>query len=487
MPLLTKSKYIIGLSCPRYLWMMFHDLDKIPENDAATQYKIDQGKAIGTLAKELYPDGIDLPDDPKEFTRNILKTKEMLPGRKTLFEAGFLVDNLFARADILLPVGTDEWDVVEVKSSTEVKEEHIHDVSFQKYVYSKAGLRIRNCFVMHINKTYVRNGHIEATQLLIAEDVTQQVNETGVGIEERISAMLAIINNPQPPKVHIGNGCQKGFECKSEDCWNFLPEGHVFELYYGGKKSLELFQAEVIKIQDIPAEFKLTDKQHIQKKCALSGSPHINSAGISTFLNDLTYPIHYLDFETFNAAIPFYSGTKPYQQVPFQFSVHIDDGKTVEHLYYLHDDAHDPREKFIERLKKSIKPSGTIIVFNQSFEIARLRELAVAFPAHAGWVEEIVVRIVDLIIPFRNFDYYNPAQQGSCSIKEVLPALTGKNYKNLDINNGGDASVSYCEMVFGALSVEQKAKIRQDLLAYCGLDTEGMVWIVKELENLSNV
>ncbi|MBI2572830.1 DUF2779 domain-containing protein [Candidatus Woesearchaeota archaeon] len=484
MPLLTKSKYIVGLSCPRYLWMMFHDLDKIPENDAATQYIIDQGKAIGKLAKKLYPNGIDLPDDPKDFSLNLQKTKVALASRQVLFEAGILVDEIFARADILIPVGVDEWDIVEVKGSTEVKEDHLHDLSFQKYVYTQFGLKIRNCSVLHINKEYVLDGELDVSQLLKQTDVTAQVEELVASLPDLIFEMMAIINSTSPPQVHIGNGCHNGLDCKSEDCWKFLPESHVFELYYGGKKSLELFQAEVVRIQDIPSEFKLTDKQLIQKKCAVSGVPYVNSTGLGKFLGGLVYPLHYLDFETFQTAVPLYQGTKPYQQIPFQFSVHIDDGNAIEHLYYLHDSADDPREKFLSALKEAILPTGTIIVFNQSFEIARLRELAAAFPAYFAWVEEIVVRIVDLIVPFRSFDYYNPTQKGSCSIKEVLPALTGKGYKNLEINNGGLASVSYCEMAFGSLSVEEKAKVRKDLLDYCGLDTEGMVWIVKKLEKL---
>ncbi len=484
MPLLTKSKYIVGLSCPRYLWMMFHELDKIPENDAATQYIIDQGKEIGKLAKKLYPGGIDLPDESTDFSLNLQKTKECLLLRQVLFEAGIMIGELFARADILVPVGVDEWDVIEVKGSTEVKEDHLHDLSFQKYVYTQFGLKIRNCAVLHINKEYILNGELDVSQLLKQTDVTTQVNELVASLPDLIFEMMEIVNSSSPPQVHIGNGCHNGLECKSEDCWNFLPESHVFELYYGGKKSLELFQAEVVRIQDIPSPFKLTDKQLIQKKCAVSGTVHVNSVGLGKFLGELKYPVHYLDFETFQTAVPMYSGTKPYQQIPFQFSVHIDDAMTLKHSYFLHDSADDPREKFLLALKDAILPTGTIIVFNQSFEIARLRELATAFPAYAGWVEEIVVRIVDLIVPFKNFDYYNPTQRGSCSIKAVLPALTGKGYKNLDINNGGLASVSYCKMAFGNLGFDEKARIRRDLLAYCGLDTEGMVWIVKELEKL---
>jgi hypothetical protein len=199
---------------------------------------------------------------------------------------------------------------------------------------------------------------------------------------------------------------------------------------------------------------------------------------LNKFLDTLQEPVHYLDFETFMTAVPLYEGTKTYQQIPFQFSLHVGD----KHFEFLHDSIEDPREKFLFELKKAIGSSGSIVVFNQSFEINRLKELASAFPSYQECVDLVIARIVDLIVPFRAFDYYNPAQKGSCSIKEVLPAVVGKSYKDLNINNGGLASVSYFEMVFD--SVENKEQIRKDLLEYCGLDTEAMVWIVDNLRDL---
>lgn len=482
MPLLTKSKYIIGLSCPKYLWMMFHDLDKIPELDLATEYIIQQGNIIGQLAKKLFPKGIDLPEEGKDFKLNIQKTQELLKTRKIIFEAGIVAGELYARADILVPVGKNEWDIIEVKGSTKVKDEHIHDVSFQKHVYQLAGLKIRKCFLLHINNEFVKKGEINPKKLLTQEEITSEVEEAIVGIQERIDDMMEIVNNKEAPDASIGNGCNNGFECVSEDCWNFLPESHVFELYRGGKKSLELLEAEIFSIKDIPNDFKLNGKQEIQRKCANSGKVHINKEGIKKFLKGLNYPLYYLDFETFQTAVPLYDGTKPYQQIPFQFSLHVDDGKQIKHFEYLHDSQCDPREKFLQEMKKVLGTEGSIIVFNQYFEISRLKELAIAFPEYKNWVESIIKRIVDLLIPFRNFDYYNPEQKGSCSIKAVLPAVTGKSYKELNINNGGLASVSYFESVFN--EVENKDKIRKDLLEYCKLDTEGMIWIIDELKKV---
>jgi hypothetical protein len=475
MALLTKSKYMIGLQCPKYLWMMYHDLDKIPEFDVATEFIIEQGNKIGQLAKKMFPEGVDLPED--DFKGNIKQTKEFIAQKKIIFEAGIIAGQLYARADVLVPVG-DEWDIIEVKGSTKVKPEHIHDVSFQKYVYEKSGLKIRKCFLLHVNNKFVKKGKIKPNKLLTQQEITSEVEEAIIGIQERIDGMMEVVNSKQSPDVTIGNGCNNGLDCISEDCYSFLPESHVFELYRGGKKSLELLEAEIFCIKDIPEGFKLNDKQQIQRKCANSEEVHINKEGIKSFLSGLKEPLYFMDFETFNLGVPLYDGTKPYQQVPFQFSVHVRD----KHFEYLHDSESDPREKFLLELKKALGDNGSILVYYQSFEIGRLKELAEEFPEYKEWVESVIARIVDLIVPFQNFDYYNPAQKGSCSIKEVLPAVIGRNpYKELDINNGGLASVSYFEMIFGDVD---KKKVRSDLLKYCKLDTEAMVLIVNELNQL---
>ena len=484
MALLTKSKYLIGLSCPRYLWIMFNDPDKIAEKDLATKHNIHQGNIIGQLAKKLYPDGVDLPEGSDTFKINLEKTQEALKARKVVFEAGIISGDLYARVDILIPVGSDEWDIIEVKASSRVKPEHLDDVSFQKHVCHTAGIKIRNCFLLHVNGDYVKNGKINPKELLTQEDITEEVKKVIEGIQDRIQTMLDVIKLPEAPNVSIRDGCNNGPKCPSEDCWNFLPESNVFELYYGGKKSSKLLESEIAAIKDIPADFKLNPKQKIQRECANTGETHLNKEGIKKFLKSLQNPLHYLDFETFQTAVPLYDGTKPYQQIPFQFSVHVDNGENMKHFEFLHDTKEDPRENFLAELKKSLGTEGSVIVFNRSFEVTRLKELALAFPEYKEWVDNVINRIVDLLIPFRNFDYYNNSQKGSCSIKNVLPAITRKNYKELNINNGGLASASYFQSVFNP--VPDKDKIRKDLLEYCKMDTEGMVWIVQELEKLSD-
>ena len=399
-----------------------------------------------------------------------------------MFEPSFVVDNLYARADILVPV-KDKWDIIEVKSSTSVKPEHIHDVSFQKYVYEKAGLKIRNCYLMHLNNEYVRKGDIDVKKLFVKEDITADVEGVSEGIIERISEMFDIINDVNCPDIPIHEGCFKPYNCPvEEECWGFLPENSVFELYRGGKKCFELLDNGIHHLKDIPSSCKLNDKQKIQCSCGKTGKIHIDRKEIKKFLDKLKYPLYFMDFETYNTAVPLYDGLKPYSQICFQFSLHVQNDK-IEHYEFLASNG-DPRKEFIASLKEVLGSEGSIIVYNESFEKKRLEELGELFPEYSDWVKSVNKRIVDLIVPFRNFGYYNLKQKGKCGLKQVLPAITSKGYDELLINQGGDASQQYFYAVHGGASEAEIKKIRKALLEYCKLDTEGMVWIVDELRGI---
>lgn len=481
--LLSKSKYMIGLQCPKYLWTVFHEPENMPEVSKSMQHRFDQGHLVGQLAKSLFKDGIDIPTE--DFKENLKSSKELLIKRKPLFEPAFSVNNLYSRADILNPVGGLEWDIIEVKSSTEVKDEHIKDISFQKYTYEECGIKIRKCFLMCINNEYVKDGEIDPKKLFKIEDVTKEVNEEMDGIKERIEDMFSIIDSKNCPSVKIGKICRSPYECQLIDkCWSFLPDDNVFTLYRGGEKSEELLDNGVYSIKDIPDDFKLNDKQELQRECLKTGKPHIHKEAIKHFLSGLKEPLYYLDFETFQTAIPLYDKTGPYQQIPFQFSLHIEEKGKVSHKYFLATGKKDPREEFLVALKEVIGEAGTVVVYNQTFEISRLKELAEVYPLHKKWIDNVLSRIVDLLVPFRNFSYYHPSQNGSASIKKVMPVLTGRGYNELEINNGGDASLAFLDITFEKVSLSEQKKIRDNLEKYCGRDTEGMQWIVEELRKI---
>jgi hypothetical protein len=482
--LLSKSKYLNGLQCLKYLWLTFHDKGKVPPPDAATQHAFDEGHHIGELAKQLFPEGIDLANE--DFMGNIRKTRDALTANRPLFEAGFYVDGYFSRLDILKPVGDGSWDIYEVKGSTSVKDINIHDVSFQRHCARKAGLDIRKCFLVHINNRYVKNGEINVHQLFNVVDITEQVLAVADDVEDRSREMWATIDLPECPDIGIGPHCSDPYDCPVTWCRESLPEHNIFNLHRGGKKCFDMFNQGIFFVKDIPDSIKLSASQQIQKTCEINGEPFIDKETLHDFLDSLQYPLYYLDFETFSPAVPIYDGTRPYQRVPFQFSLHIVSrpGAKPQHYGFLADENSDPRPAFLSELKQRLGDSGNIIVYNQSFEKGVLQEQGEAFPDYSSWVEATCQRVVDLYRPFQKFSYYHPLQQGSTSVKKVLPALTGKGYNNLDIAKGDVASLAYFNLVNGIYDFEAKQKIRQDLETYCSLDTEGMIWIMDRLREL---
>ena len=486
--LLSKSKYLVGLQCLKALWIQVNAKDEIPPINESQQFIFDQGNAVGNIAKKLFPKGIEV--DSSDFTNSINETKKLVEQRKTIFEAAFMKNKLYARADILEPVGKNEWGIIEVKSSTSVKEINLHDLSFQKFVYESCGLKIRKTFLLFINSKYERNGELELNELFSREDVTEKVNKISKGIELRIQEMFDVLFTKKRPEVCIGKNCKTPYECSLKNkCWNFLPQNNVFDLYRGGKKSFELFEQGVYSIKDIPSLFTLNEKQKIQFECEKNKCFHINKEKIKSFLKTLSYPLYFLDFETYSTAIPIHNKSKPYQQIPFQFSLHIqrEENLELEHYSFLSKGKTDSRGEFLKKLKELLGEKGSVVVYNESFEKSRLKELAIFFPKEKDWVEQVNSRVIDLLIPFRNFDYYNPSQCGSASIKKVLPATTDKSYSGMKISNGGMASTQFLYITTffpnkNPPSESQIKKIRENLEKYCALDTLAEYFILEKLK-----
>lgn len=480
--LLTKSNYLLGLQCPKLLWVAKNDKQRIPEPDKITLKKFSEGHVVGELATTVFPKGQNIPDE--NFRENLENTKKLICKRIPLFEPAFMVDNLYSRADILVPVGENEWDIVEVKSATKVKDVNLHDVSFQKYVYEKAGLKIRKCFLMHINNQYCLDGQIEPSELFVQTEITEDVEEFSKGIELRVEQMTKIINSIEEPQCKINISCNNPYECpiKSE-CWEDIPEDSVFSFYRMLKrKCFELYDSGIVRLNDVSEAVKLNDKQKIQRRLAFEGGVHIDKVQVENFLDGLKYPIYYLDFETINPVLPKFNGMKPYQRIPFQFSLHIQEkkGGKLKHFSFLANGTSDPRPKFMQALKDNLGEEGNILVYNQSFEKGVMNESAIVFPEFMPWYEKnILPRIKDLWDVFRNFYYYDSKQGGSASIKAVLPVMSDLSYKNLEISKGDLASLEYERVTYDSMvSEEERMRVREALERYCELDTKAEVEIV---------
>ena len=486
---LSKSTFLMGRQCSKLLWFRYNAKDQIPAPDEGQQAVFDQGHEVGELAKQLFPGGIEIDTAPGDFDGAIRRTQEALKQRRPIYEATFSHGGGYARADILVPVAGNAWDLVEVKSTTSLKEEvHLPDIAFQTFVLTGAGIKLRKCFLAHINNEFVRHGPIDPQKFFTLAEVTQPVSAMSRDIADQIDAMQRVIGAKSHPDIKIGPQCDSPYTCALHDrCWSFLPEASVFTLYRGGQKAFSLLERGIQKIADIPAEVELTDNQSIQRAAAIAGQPYIDRPALAAFLGQLEYPISYLDFETIGTAIPLFDGVKPYQQVPFQYSLHVirSADTKVEHRSFLAAGTADPRPEFMRQLVKELPATGSVVTYNASFESSRLKECCELLPEFKPWLSKVTPRVVDLLLPFRGFRYHHPDQNGSNSMKAVLPALTGGGYDKLTIQEGGTASREFLRVTFGDVPVAERRRVRKDLEAYCALDTLGMVQIVDKLKELT--
>jgi Domain of unknown function(DUF2779) len=481
---LSKSKYLQGLQCPKLLWYEYNSKKSFPPVDAATQAIFDEGRRVGEYAQKLFPDGIRLERD-YDPRRQSQKSLEALKLRKPLFEAGFVFDRAYALADILVPAEDDAWDLIEVKSSTQVKPEHYADAAFQKYTYEGAGLKIRRCFIMYLDNTYVKQGPIEPQKLFASANITEEAAVKQKEIGQEMEAMLRAIASPTAPDIKVGPHCGNPRDCPLEDiCWSFLPDrDDVFVLYRGGKLRYELMERGIFNLADIPAE-ELNDKQLAQVRSHRTGEPHLDRAALQTFFDRLVYPLYFLDFETIGPAIPVYDNSRPYQEIPFQYSLDVVERPGAEpvHYEYLAPGGADPRPEVLRLLYEQLGETGSIIAYSANFEIKVIKNAAEVYRDYLAWSDLVQKRFADLLEPFKNFDYYHPAQAGSASLKRVLPALTGASYSGLEINNGQAAAAEYYRVTFNNVEEKDRQTVRANLLKYCGLDTRGMIEVLKQLD-----
>lgn len=487
-PFLSKTKYMDGLKCHKLVWYEYNRKEKLPAIDAATRFIMDQGKIVGELAQTLFPGGIRVSReyDPAKQSAKSLEAAKL---RKPLFEAGFVHGQAYALADILNPVDKNSWDLIEVKSSSSVKDEHYGDVAFQKYTYEGAGLKIRKCYLMYINNQYVRKGKIDPEKLFATEDVTRQCDELIPEIEEDMADILEIIGKKVVPHIIVGPHCDKPYPCPIEDiCWSFLPvKDDIFCLYSGTKKAYELLERGIMRITDIKEDVSLSHRQNIQIVSHRTGEPHIDKKAIKEFLKEMKYPLYFLDFETINPAIPAYENSRPFEAIPFQYSLFIvkDEGANPERHAYLAPGDKDPRSEILKQLKTLLGSSGSIIAYNAIFEKTTLRHASEAYPEYQDWVAGLEERVVDLLVPFRGFFYYHPGQKGSASLKNVLPVMTNASYDGMEIAEGGMASMEYSRITFGKnIDETERKRVRTALEKYCDLDTKGMIDILRELKTL---
>ena len=482
---LSKSQFTRGLQCHKSLWLLKNKPELKAEPDASLQARFNAGTEVGILAQKLFPGGTAL-EYSSGISKNIGLTQEFIAaGTTTIYEATFRHDNVLAMVDILHK-GPEGWELYEVKSSTETKEIFINDTAIQYYVVAGSGTSISKVFLVHLNNRYTRMGDLDLGKLFTIDDVTDLTLNRQADIPRLLADMRQTLAGGEPG-IDIGPYCNEPYECDFRQyCWQHIPEYSIFDIAnLRNNRKFALYYGGILHMEDIPPDFSMSDKMQLQVKAELTGKAFINSHKIEEFLATVSEPVGFLDFETFMEPVPSFDCQRPYQQIPFQYSLHIQANGRLSNHEFLGQPERDPRRPLIEKLLADLKPCRTILVYNQAFEVSRLQEIARDFPEFAGDIESLLARITDLMIPFRNRDFYVKEMCGSHSIKYVLPALVPDlGYDNLAIADGEMAMLAF-DGLAKIDDAEEKEKIRQDLLAYCRLDTLAMVRIWQKLVSLT--
>ena len=484
---LSKSTFIRGLQCEKSLYLYKHYYKLKDPTPSSLKAVFDQGINIGLLAQELFPYGADAsPENHFKMVESVGKTQDFIfQGESIIYEATFQYNNVLAALDILVK-DEEGWKAYEVKSSTKVSETYIKDAAIQYYTIVSSGVDLKDIFIVYINNQYTKDGDIDIEQLFAIESVYDQVLEFLPRIPNEVRRFKNVIESPEVPNVDIGNHCSDPYDCDFKGtCWKHIPDYSVFNISRLNKdKKFHLYNQGVITLDQIDlGQTDLNPNQVLQVQSEINGTSHIDIDEIRNFTNGLNYPLYFLDFETIGPAVPKYDGSRPYQQLVFQYSLHIQESSTskLEHREYLADPSQDPRIGFIEQLIQDCGNSGDILVYNISFERGKLNDLIEVFPEYSNELRGIVNRLKDLMIPFQQKWYYTPEMRGSYSIKSVLPALVPElSYNDLEIKEGGTASNTFLSMVIGTFEGDVE-ETRRQLLEYCELDTYAMVKILEKL------
>lgn len=488
---LSKSLYIRGLQCKKSLWLKKKKPEVLQAPDENAQAVFDTGTSVGELACELFGGGERIKYTG-DFNAQMAKTKELIEhGVKVIYEATFCFDGILVMVDILC-ICENSLTINEAKSSTSVKDVYIDDASIQYYVISSLGYKVSGVNIIHIDSSYVRGEKLELEKLFHAEDVTEQIIQKQAEIPQILNKFEEILSKNVEPEVDIGPHCSNPYNC---DAWGYcwceqrgIPEYSVFNISrLRSDKKFDLYKNGVVKFEDIKDLSIFNASQQIQIRSELSKEQIIDKEAIKEFLETLSYPLYHLDFETFQQAVPEFVGLSPYEQIPFQFSIHKEDGKgNLEHFEFLAEAGADPRYELARNLIKFIPQDACVLAYNMSFEKGVIRRLAEIYPQISNELMAIHDNIKDLMAPFASKSYYHPKMQGSYSIKYVLPALVPEfesAYKDLNlIHHGGEAMQAYAAIA--CMNETQRDVYKKALLEYCKLDTLAMVKVLEKLREV---
>ena len=539
---LSKSRYTAFSQCPKNLWLKVYKPEEATK-DASLEARFAQGSEVGDLAMGLFGDFKEVTAHQEDGSLDLQKmidlTKQYMDeGVENICEASFSCEGGYCAVDILHKE-KGGWAIYEVKSTSfpefngqEAKlEKYAPDIAYQKWVLEQCGVNVTGTYLVCLNSDYVRHGALDVKQLFVINDMQEMVENEYLKVPTRVGQAMKVINSEQEPDMDLSECCMKPYKCAFWDYCKRLhgvPTPSVFDVYGGQgrggftfKKKLDCYRQGLVAFEEL-RQTEIGPIQNMQIEAALTGKEFVNPEGIRKFLDRLSYPLYFLDFETMQDAVPRYNGAKVYAQITFQYSLHIKQNEIdpyVHREFLAPSDGSDPRRPLAEQLCRDIPMDACTLAYNKMFECGRIRELAALYPDLAPHLLNIADHIVDLIDPFRAGDYYVPAMGGSFSIKSVLPALFPDDpeldYHNLDerCQNGGDAMTIFPRlqqmeqslpkqgvqnqdgllvMADSLMPLREQIRIREEiaasrkaLLDYCKLDTWAMVKVWQKLKEVA--
>ncbi len=521
---LSKTKLKQGFQCSKNLFFQIYHADRARAYTSQEQSLFQQGHVVQVEARKRFPEGILIDAPYWDFSLAHQKTQQALQSKPPyIYEGFFQAQRFIARIDIL-ELKDEGWNIIEVKSSLSVKEDHILDLAVQKYIMDECDNPVRRCYLLHLNKECT---YPDLSQLFIQKDVTERVEEMQQQVSEKMLRFKEILNSKKMPDVDIGNHCFKPYPCRFMDqCWKNVPTPNVLNIPAMGELAWEYYHKGQIHLKDVP-EDDLTSRQKVFRRVHLNEEPYINKKNIQEELSKWKEPLYFLDFETLGSAIPKFDNVKPFQHIPFQYSALLvrglsarskEKGSTkidifrdnclnnlsqysdylkqnqlykdcfkdrklvIEEDHYLHLNSSDPRRDLAEKLVQFIGPEGSVVAYYKEFESMRLKELAKLFPDLSKELLLVESRLVDPLPLLRESVCFKEFGS-SWSIKSVAPVLLGSNwqYSLLGVSDGLMAQSGFEEMMRLEESSSKKEKLKNDLVLYCRQDTWCLLGIVKWL------
>lgn len=491
---LSKSKIISYRQCPKRLWLEIHKPEL--KDDSASEVVFAIGNQVGDIAREIYDQQktghmIDIKEIG--WDEAFATTAEWLEKNDApLFEAAIRIEGALALADVMVPETSPEgtaWRMVEVKASGSVKNYQRDDLAVQTFIARQSGIPLVGAAIAHVDGSWVYPGGGDYQGLLKEVDLTEEVVGRADEVAEWIKGAHEVIKQTEEPAIVTGPHCFDPFACSF--C-AYCNQGKAVSDYplssfsrLGAKKQFELEEDGYTDARMVPDD-RLNERNQWLKGRMIDGGDWFDAEGAKADLAPHTGVARFLDFETIAFTVPIWKGTRPYAQIPFQFSCHIQGlNGEVTHKEFLSLSGEDPREDFARALIDACGTEGPVFVYNAGFENRIMRELAAEFPEMSSAISAIIDRVVDLL-PIARDRFYAPSQHGSWSLKAVLPAICPDlNYGDLEgVHNGGDAQQAYLKAIHPETTAEQREELRKQLIDYCKLDTYALVRVKAFFEGL---